>query len=128
MLPDSGIDPGRARANPFVFADTGIPRLIEHVLGRGASKRRLVAAAAGAARLLDPEGLFEIGRRNHQAARRVLWKAGILLHREAVGGNRSRSMRLEIGTGRLWLLENGEIRDLIPASPRKGGTPWPSAS
>ena len=28
MLPDSGIDPERSRANPYMFADTGIPKLL----------------------------------------------------------------------------------------------------
>ena len=36
--------------------------------------------------MMDPESVFEIGKRNYLALRRILWKAGILLHGEAVGG------------------------------------------
>ncbi|MBZ5586317.1 MAG: chemotaxis protein CheD [Acidobacteriia bacterium] len=128
MLPDSSIDPARGRENPYRFADTGIPRLLEEAYGRGASRQRLVVAAAGAARIMDPENVFDIGRRNYMAMRRILWKAGLLLRAEAIGGAAFRTVRLEIATGRLWLQESGERRELLPAQPRKGGKPWPTAS
>ncbi|SPE41650.1 putative chemoreceptor glutamine deamidase CheD [Candidatus Sulfopaludibacter sp. SbA3] len=122
MLPDSGIDSTRGRDNPYMFADTGIPLMLEAVCGRGASKRRLVVHAIGAAQMMDPQNVFEIGKRNYQAMRRVLWKAGILLQAEAVGGMKSRTVRLEIGTGRVWLQEGGEQRELAPGLPRKGAS------
>ncbi|MDE3167145.1 MAG: chemotaxis protein CheD, partial [Acidobacteriota bacterium] len=103
MLPDSAIDPARGRENPFMFADTGIPRLIEEVCAKGASKRQLVAHASGGASIMDPHNVFDIGKRNHQALRKILWKAGILLSGEEVGGDQSRTVRLEIGSGNLWL-------------------------
>jgi chemotaxis protein CheD len=124
MLPDSSIAPARSRANPYMFADTGIPRLLELVCGRGASKRRLMAHAVGAARMMDLGSAQDIGKRNYLAMRRILWKAGVLLRGEAVGGVASRTMRLEIGTGRLWLQEAGEQRELVPACPQKGESPW----
>jgi chemotaxis protein CheD len=52
--------------------------------------------------------------------RRILWKAGVLLHGEAVGGNSSRTVRLEIGSGKLWLQEAGTQRELFPAFQPKG--------
>jgi chemotaxis protein CheD len=121
MLPDSGIDPTRAKANPFMFADTGIPLLVERVCGRGAMKRRLVVRAAGGARMMDDENVFEIGKRNYLALRKILWKSGILLHAEAVGGVRSRTVRLDTSTGKMWLLEGGEQRELVAGAPRPGG-------
>ncbi len=122
MLPDSAIDPAHGKDNPYRYADTGIPLLLDHVQRRGANRRRLIVSAAGAAQMLDQGGVFEIGRRNYQAMRRLLWKAGLLLHAEAVGGARSRTVRLEIASGRLWLNESGEQRELLPAAPRKGGS------
>ncbi len=38
MLPDSTIDKAKAEANPYMFADTGIPRLINAVCERGAKR------------------------------------------------------------------------------------------
>src|SRR5579862_6290087 len=76
MLPDSTIDSARGRENPYMFADTGIPLLLEAMYGKGASKRRLVVQAVGGAQMMDPQNVFEIGKRNYQALRRILWKAG----------------------------------------------------
>ena len=128
MLPDSTIDPARSRQNPFMFADTGIPKLVEKVLGCGASRRRLVAHAAGGASMMDPQAVFDIGKRNYLALRKILWKAGILLAGEAVGGSNSRTIRLEIGSGRLWLQEGAKQRELVPSFPQKGGNEWPTGS
>jgi chemotaxis protein CheD len=127
MLPDSAIDAAQGRENPFKFADTGIPLLLDHVLAHGASKRRLTVHAIGGACMMDQDSTFDIGRRNYQALRRILWKAGLLLHGEAVGGVRSRTVRLDIGSGRLWLQEGGEQRELEPAAGRRGGS-WHIAS
>lgn len=113
MLPDSTIDRARGQENPYMFADTGIPKLIEQVCAQGASKRRLVAHAAGGASIMDPNNVFDIGKRNHQALRKILWKAGVLLSGEAVGGGNSRTVRLEIGSGQLWLQEGCGPRQLV---------------
>jgi chemotaxis protein CheD len=121
MLPDSTIDPARSRQNPYMFADTGIPKLVEQVCGVGANRRRLIAHAAGGASMMDPQAVFDIGKRNYLALRKILWKAGILLAGESVGGTTSRTIRLEIGSGRLWLQENGKQKELVPSFPQKGG-------
>lgn len=127
MLPDSSIDPAGGRENPYKFADTGIPLLLERVYARGASKGRLTVLAAGAADMLEAIGGFEIGKRNYVALRRILWKSGLLIHGEAVGGNQSRTIRLEIGTGNLWLQESAGKRELLPPGV-KGENPWHTAS
>jgi len=128
MLPDSAIDLRRARENPWVFADTGIPLLLERVRALGASKKRLLTHAAGGASMMDPDNVFDIGRRNYLAMRRILWRSGVLVHGEAVGGARSRTVRLEIGSGKFWLQEAGEVRELAAGLPRRGGEPWHTAS
>jgi len=128
MLPDSAVDPARGRDNPYTFADTGIPLLIEKLCAKGASKRRLVPCAAGGAQLLDSQGLFEIGKKNCLATRRMLWKHGMLLQKEVVGGSTFRTISLEITTGRLVLPEAGCERELIRGGPRKGAPNWHTVS
>jgi chemotaxis protein CheD len=128
MLPDSTIDPARSKENPYMFADTGVPKLLDMVCGHGASRRRLVAHAAGGASIMDPKAIFDIGKRNYLALRKILWKAGILLAGEAVGGGNSRTVRLEIGSGRLWLQEGGGQKTLVPSFPAKGANSWPTVS
>jgi chemotaxis protein CheD len=121
MLPDSGIDRGRSRDNPWMFADTGIPMMLERLCARGASKRRVTVRAAGGASMMDPDNVFDIGRRNYLAMRKILWKAGVLVHGEAVGGVRSRTVRLEIGSGKFLIQEGGEVRELAAGLPKMGG-------
>jgi chemotaxis protein CheD len=121
MLPDSTIDRDRSRDNPWMFADTAIPRLLEGLCARGASKRRLTVRAAGGASMMDPQNVFDIGRRNYLAMRKILWKAGVMVHGEAVGGGRSRTVRLEIGSGKFLIQEGGEVRELAAGLPKMGG-------
>jgi len=121
MLPDSAEDASKAQQNPFMFADTGIPRLIAGVQSKGAQAARLVVRLAGGAQVLDSQGTFQIGKRNYLAARRILWKAGILIAAEAVGGEVSRTTRLEIATGRMWVREGAGSDSEMPfhGAPKK---------
>ena len=86
---------------------------------------------AGGAQVLDSQGVFQIGKRNYLAARKILWKAGILIAAEAVGGEVSRTTRLEVATGRMWIREGGGVeRELLQApahaqeSSGKGISQW----
>ena len=109
MLPESNIDAKKAQQNPFMFADTGIPRLIEAVKAAGGDGKRIIVQLTGGAQVLDSQGVFQIGKRNYLAARKILWKAGILIAGEAVGGEVSRTTRLEVGSGRLFVREGANI-------------------
>jgi chemotaxis protein CheD len=100
MLPESSLNPVKAGENPFMFADTGIPLMFHAAYRLGAEKRRLVVCAAGGAQVMDENGVFNIGKRNNLALRRVLWKAGVMIHGEEVGGTTARTVRLEVATGR----------------------------
>lgn len=122
MLPESTLDRQKAQHNPFMFADTGIPLLFRSAYEHGADKRRLVVWVAGGAQVMDPGGVFNIGKRNHLALRKILWKAGILVHSEEVGGTGSRTVRLEVGSGRVLLRGAGENeREMaVTLHPRKG--------
>ena len=107
MLPESAMDAGKAEQNPYMFADTGIARLLAAVTAQGGTPKRMQVRLAGGAQVLDSQGVFQIGKRNYLAARRILWKAGILIGAEAVGGEVSRTIRLELATGKLWIREGG---------------------
>jgi len=129
MLPESSLSPAKAAENPYMFADTGIPLLFRRAYAEGAEKRRLVVRVAGGAQVMDSQGVFNIGKRNYLALRKILWKAGVLLEAEAIGGNLSRTVRLEVGTGRFWLHGPGSPEfELTSSTARKGANPWPIAS
>ena len=121
MLPDAALDAEKARQNPNMFADTGIPHLVQSFREAGGLPRRMVARLAGGAQVLDSQGTFQIGKRNYLAARKILWKAGILVSSEVVGGEVSRTVRLEVGTGRAWFREGGGIEREFPPAPSRAG-------
>ena len=130
MLPESGLDRSKAEANPFMFADTGIPLLFRRAYAQGAEKRRLVVRAAGGAQLLDAPGVFNIGKRNYLALRRILWKAGVFIQAQDVGGTSSRTVRLEVGSGRFLMRGPGTVeQELAEAmASLKGAPQWPIES
>jgi len=122
MLPESSLNPDKASQSPFMFADTGIPLLFHAAYGLGAEKRRLVVRVAGGAQVMDESGVFNIGKRNHLALRKILWKAGVMVHGEEIGGTASRTVRLEVATGRFWVRGPGMADREIPVSANvKGG-------
>ena len=125
MLPESAVDRDmQGLANPYRYADTGTPLLFRAAYEKGAEKRRLVVRLAGGANVVDAGGVFNIGRRNYAAVRKILWKAGVLVHGEDVGGAVSRTVRLEVATGRCTVsTPAGGTRELkAPAAPvRQGG-------
>ena len=108
MLPESSIDVAKAQSNPYMFADTGIPMLFRSAYEYGADKRRLTVRLAGGAQVMDDKGIFNIGKRNYLAVKKILWKAGVMVHGEAVGGESSRTVRLEVGSGKFWLRSAGQ--------------------
>jgi chemotaxis protein CheD len=120
MLPDSTIDKAKAEANPFMFADTGIPRLINAVCERGANKKRLNIWAVGGAQVLDKESCFQIGKRNHLAMRKILWKGGLFVGNEDVGGTHSRTVKLDAASGRL-MIHSGGVQRELPSGKMSGG-------
>jgi chemotaxis protein CheD len=121
MLPESSLNPTKALERPYMFADTGIPLLLESACRLGAAKARLKVSVVGGAQLLDSNEIFNIGKRNHLALRRIFWKSGILVHYEDVGGTSSRTIRLEVATGQLTLRHGGTDRVLEPGGKRAGG-------
>lgn len=42
---------------------------------------------------------FEIGKRNALALKKALWKQGVFIDREDIGGRECRSIRLDLKTG-----------------------------
>ena len=114
MLPEASLDPAKAERNPFLFADTGIPALFRSTYQLGAEKRRLLVTVAGGAQMMDPQGTFNIGKRNCLAMRKILWKAGVLVQAEHLGGSVSRTVRLEVGAGKVLLRESAQAEQQLP--------------
>jgi chemotaxis protein CheD len=100
MLPLSSTNPEKAKKKPAMFADTGVPLLFHSMYDLGCRKGDLIVKVAGGGQLYDDNGAFEIGKRNITVLRRMLWKTNVLVTTEDVGGQKSRTVTLDIATGR----------------------------
>jgi chemotaxis protein CheD len=98
LLPESRVNPERAKKQPGTFADTGIPLLIAEAVQRGMNKKRCRAHLFGGAAVGAQNGL-DVGKRNGLAARRLLWQHGIFVHAEALGGNEPRTVNFSVADG-----------------------------
>jgi chemotaxis protein CheD len=121
MLPEAGGGVDKAGRSPFMYADTGIPLFLHNICQIGAAKSRLVVMAAGGAQMLDPFGIFNVGQRNHQAMRKIFWKAGVIAHKEEIGGTSSRTLRIDVASGRVQLRTSGGPEQEMLINSRKIG-------
>lgn len=126
MLPLSSIDPAKARSRPCMFVDTGIPLLMDTLFAMGVRKQSVHVHVAGAGTAIQPQGaMFRIGERNYAVLRRILWKNGLLITEESVGGAASRTIRMEVATGRFLIKTGGVLMGRkdrqSPAAPGGGG-------
>jgi chemotaxis protein CheD len=109
QLPASTIDGGRAKQNPNMFADTGFANLMAMLEQLGAQKKRLKVGIAGAAQMLNDANVFDIGRRNHTAIRKILWQHGLFIGGEQVGGKTPRTMYLKIADGSMSVKAENQV-------------------
>lgn len=113
MLPESAIYRQKAMTNPFLYADTGIPMLFRRAYKLGADKGRIVCKVAGAGNIIDPDGVFNIGMLNYQAASNILTTNGIQVTGELIGGFQAMSMTMYMDTGRVVVnLPDGEEKEI----------------
>jgi len=114
MLPAAAINPDKARTQPFMFVDCGVPEFFRGLIACGAVKTRLVVKVAGGACVQSGGGedRFAIGKRNYLTLRKLFWRNGIFIANEDIGGVQPRTMYLEIGSGRVWLNTCGVEKDL----------------
>lgn len=112
MLPVSSVNPDKAANNPYMFVDTGVPAFFQDLYDAGGLRARLVIKVAGGANVQNNQDHFEIGKRNYIILRKLLWKNGLMIKAEDVGGAVARTMYLDVGTGRTWLNIGGKELEL----------------
>ena len=74
MLPLSKINPEKARANPFMFVDTGVPVLFKELYKLGGDKRHMTVKAAGCGSPMGDNEIFKIGQRNYTVLKKSCGK------------------------------------------------------
>lgn len=92
----------RSYDNPYKYAKTGVPSLINAMVTAGADRARLTAKIAGGANMFHgTAGTWEIGRQNIQAVKRALEEADIPLIAEDTGRDYGRTITFSGGDGTL---------------------------
>jgi chemotaxis protein CheD len=100
QLPTS-IDRANFAEGVWSYADRALPELFQRVYALGAARGNLRIVLAGGASVSDPTNFFQIGRKNYLTVKSLLWRNGYFVSAEAIGGADWRTMRLNIGTGRV---------------------------
>jgi chemotaxis protein CheD len=107
LLPEASINQRRALEQPAAFGDTGIPLLLEAAARYGLRKKRAIVRLVGGAEVANVVGTsLATGHRNVLAARTVLWRHGLFIDSQDVGGASARTVHLAVKDGRL-LIFNG---------------------
>lgn len=112
QLPTATLDLERSRQQPLMFADSGMQVLLREMEKYGAVKRRMKVKIAGAAQMWNDGNLFNIGRRNHAAIRKILWQYGMFLDGEDIGGTAPRNLYLNVGDGSVVIKMQGITKKL----------------
>jgi chemotaxis protein CheD len=101
LLPDSRINPARARRQPAAFVDSGLPLLFRTAAGYGVVGSRCVVRLVGGADVcgVPPRLAQSIGARNVAAARSLLRQFGVSVRSQIVGGTAARTVAISVGDG-----------------------------
>ena len=100
VLPDSmTMLPEKAERYPYMFADTGLPALLKALLDIGAKTENFKVVIAGGAQVMDQNGGFNIGLKNHRAATAFFMNKNLSIDHRDIGGISRRTLRLDIGSG-----------------------------
>ena len=104
-LPDSSINPVKAKQFPGFFADTGIQALLKKMAALGCREngKGLIVKLAGGAKIMDPNNTFNIGKRNVLALKKILWAYRMGPVAEDVGGHLSRTVSVSVDSGEIIL-------------------------
>ena len=107
---------GRPGDNLGKYADTSIPLLIEEVIKQGGQRSRLTIKIAGGAQMSLAPGLknvFNTGVRNLEGVKAALTREGIQLAAADVGGDKGRTVRMYLNTGKVTVkTAGGEEREI----------------
>ena len=98
MLPT--INYARIKDNPLKFTDSGIEYLVEEIVRKGSSRKKLEAKLVGGAHMFENRHM-NIGERNVKWARDTLKRLEIPVVAEDTGKNYGRTITLDTSTGDL---------------------------
>ena len=105
VLPQSQ---GHGGENSRKFADFAVPELVSELEGIGARKIRLEAVLVGGASMFAvASSSLEVGQRNEASVRELLKAMCIPVKATATGGNKGRTIRVDVSTAAVTVREAG---------------------
>ena len=108
MLPNESASEKNVKDNPYMYVDSGIPAFFDELYAAGVEKTQLVVKVAGGAEIgCTDDDFFQIGKRNFMELMKFFLKNEMIIASSDVGGNISRTMYLDVSTGRTWLESGG---------------------
>jgi chemotaxis protein CheD len=114
VLPEAG----DTAANPRRFADHAVPEMLAELAKLGSRRMRLEAVLVGGASMFAVSAAnLEVGQRNEAAVRELLVKERIPVVAAATGGNRGRTVRVDVGSSVVTVREaGGKDEELLSGS------------
>jgi chemotaxis protein CheD len=100
VLPDS--TSAKHNSMPGKYADTAVPELLNSMISLGAKKNNLIIKATGGAQMFNLEkgsNILNIGMRNIVAIKALLSQMGLTIKAADTGGNRGRTVKIDVATG-----------------------------
>lgn len=101
--------------NPYMFGNTGLELMLQFFDLQGSQRKNIRFVIAGGASInsiVDKIDHFEIGKRNITVAKKFFWSNNILIGSEHVAGNLSRTLYLELSSGKTFITSQGNKIDL----------------
>ena len=112
LVPLAKNDLEKAKLQPAMYVETGVPMLLDMILRSGSNKKDLEIIIAGCAQINSDNSIFEIGKKNLTVCKKILWKNGLLIKAEHCGGDFSRTLSLEVASGRVTVKAQGVLQEL----------------
>jgi len=113
MLPDSQIDVQKAKKNPWMFADTGLPLFFAEAYKLGAEKERTRVKIAGGSQMMEESSFFNVGARNYMTLQKLLLAHEISIDGEDIGGPLNRTLSIDLSSGKVRIRFSGDgIKEL----------------
>jgi chemotaxis protein CheD len=113
VLPESqAMLPQKAERHPYMFADTGLPVLLEALMDAGSKTENTKVVIVGGAQIMDQKAEFNIGLKNCQAACAFFENNDLRIDYQDTGGISRRTLSLDIGSGfnTIQTLGQGEVQ------------------
>jgi chemotaxis protein CheD len=102
---------GKDGKNPAKYGNLAVPLLIEEMIRQGGAKSRLVVKLAGGAQMTTASGVknvFNTGERNLAEVMAALEREGIPVVASETGGNKGRTVRFFLETGKVIVTSVGQ--------------------